>query len=153
MVKFNDQLNWWRGQFRQRGYRITAARQVILNILSRTKKHLSAEEVFLAVRKLCPNIGLATVYRTLELLIQMKLVSKLDFGDGRNRYELSESSPVKNHHHHMVCTRCGKVFDYNTFVNKEKELLDLLRKKLSNKYRFKIAGHQIRFYGLCESCK
>jgi len=59
---------WWRGKLKNAGFRLTLPRQIILNVLTTTPKHLSAEEIFLLVHKKYPGIGLATVYRTLDLL-------------------------------------------------------------------------------------
>ncbi len=143
---------WWCGRFSGQGYRITVPRQAILDVLTNTSKHLSAEDIYIAVHKNQPNVGLTTVYRTLELLVQMGLVSKFDFGDGRARYELSQG-PQTKHHHHIVCTQCGRVIDYTDFIDKEVELLNKTERALEDKYRFKINAHQISFFGLCEKCK
>lgn len=144
---------WWHGRFHGCGYRITIPRQAILSLLGSTSEHLSAEDIYIAVHKTYPNIGLTTVYRTLELLVQMGIVYKFDFGDKRARYELSEGPKGKRHHHHLVCTNCGRVIDYTDFVDKEKELLSKTEEGLSRKYDFKINGHRIQFYGLCSECK
>jgi len=80
---------WWDGRLRNHSCRITVPRQAILDVLSKESKHLSAEDVFMKVHKGYPGIGLTTVYRTLNLLTQIGLVLKFDFGDGRARYELS----------------------------------------------------------------
>lgn len=144
---------WWRNHLRDCGYRITIARQAVLDLLSKTEEHLSAEDIFFAVYKKHPNIGLTTVYRTLELFVQMGLIYKFDFGDGRARYELIEGPKGKEHHHHLVCTECGRVIDYTDFIDDELELLKRTEKELSKKYNFEIKGHLIQFYGLCESCR
>lgn len=153
MMRHNMGPPWWHGRFRRRGYRITIAREAILDILSQTEEHLSAEEVYLAVHKIYPNVGLTTVYRTLELLVHMGLVFKFDFGDGRARYELSEGPKGTRHHHHLVCTSCGRVIDYTDFIDDEIELLGRTEKGLSNKFGFKITNHLIQFYGLCDECQ
>jgi Fur family ferric uptake transcriptional regulator len=144
---------WLQGKFRGCGYRITVPRQAILNVLSNTTEHLSAEEIYLKVHKIHPSIGLTTVYRTLELLIKTGIVFKFDFGDGRARYELSENPKGIGHHHHLVCTGCSRIIDYTDFINEEIELLKRTEKELSKKYKFKITNHMIQFYGLCEKCK
>ena len=144
---------WWHGRFRGCGYRFTVPRQAILDELNKTLKHLSAEDVYLAVHKTCPNIGLTTVYRTLELLVQMGLVFKFDFGDGRARYELAEGPKGTRHHHHLVCTSCNRVVDYTDFIDEEVELLSKTEKGLSDKFNFKITNHLIQFYGLCDKCR
>jgi len=144
---------WWDGRLRQHSCRITVPRQVILEILNKAEKHVSAEEVFLKVHKIYPDIGLTTVYRTLNLLTQIGLVSKFDFGDGKSRYELSSNSKSKGHHHHLVCIKCNKVINYNDFIDEEEKLFKKTEKALAEKYNFKITDHLVRFYGLCEECK
>ena len=143
---------WWHGKFRGHGYRITVPRQAILEVLNKTSEHLSAEDIYMEVHKTHPNIGLTTIYRTLELLVHMGLVFKFDFGDGRARYELSEGPKGTRHHHHLVCTKCGRVIDYTDFIDDEIELLSRTEKGLSKKFKFKINNHLIQFYGLCDKC-
>ncbi|MDI3543475.1 MAG: Fur family transcriptional regulator, ferric uptake regulator [Candidatus Atribacteria bacterium] len=144
---------WWEPRFQEAGFRLTMPRQAILEVLSNTEEHLSAEEIYLAVHKIYPNVGLTTVYRTLELLVNMGLVFKFDFGDKRARYELSQGPTSKKHHHHLVCINCGRIIDYTDFIDEEKELLRRTEAGLSEKYNFKITHHLIQFYGLCEECQ
>ncbi len=144
---------WWHGRFRGAGFRLTIPREGILDVLSKTQQHLSAEDIYFAVHKSYPTIGLTTVYRTLELLVQLGLVFKFDFGDGRARYELAEGPKGVRHHHHLVCTNCSRVIDYTDFIDEEKELLGQAEKGLSRKFHFKITNHLIQFYGLCERCR
>ena len=144
---------WWQGRFRGYGYRLTVPRETILDALTKTSKHLSAEDIYMTVHKVYPNIGLTTIYRTLELLVQIGLVLKFDFGDGRARYELAEGPQGARHHHHLICTNCGRVIDYTEFIDEEKELLSQTEKGLSKKYNFKITNHLIQFYGLCDKCQ
>ena len=144
---------WWQGRFRGQGFRMTVPREAILDVLTKTSKHLSAEDIYLQVHKVYPNVGLTTVYRTLELLVGMGMVFKFDFGDGKARYELSQGPKGFRHHHHLVCTNCGRVIDYTDFIDEEKELLGQTERGLENKYNFKITHHIIQFFGLCQNCK
>lgn len=143
---------WWQRRFRGRGYRMTAPRMAILDVLSKSEKHLSAEDIFIQVHKVYPGIGLTTVYRTLELLVNMGIVTKFDFGDRRSRYELTQG-PGHVHHHHLVCLKCGRVIDYSEFVEKETKVIGEIEEALSKKYKFDIKDHMIRFIGFCERCK
>lgn len=143
---------WSHGRFREAGFRLTLPRQVILNTLTQNPRHLSAEEIFLLVHKSYPGIGLATVYRTLDLLNQMRHVFKFDFGDGKSRYELADET-IKAHHHHLICTQCGRIIDYSDLTEKEGKFIKELGIELSKKYKFKINSHQLHFYGLCEKCQ
>ena len=144
---------WWHGEFRGCGYRMTIPREIILQVLDESKEHLSAEDIYMGVHHVYPAIGLATVYRTLDLLVNMGLVARLDFGDGRARYELTRGSkePV-HHHHHLICTKCGRVIDYIDFIDEELELFKRTERTLSKKYNFEIKSHKVQFYGLCDKC-
>jgi len=142
---------WWHGRFRGCGYRLTIPREALLDLLAKTEKHLSADEIYFAVNKKYPNIGLATIYRNLELLIQMNLISKIDIGDGKARYELT-NGPKSIHHHHLICRNCGEIINYTDYIDEEIELLKKTEKGLSKKYNFKVESHSIRFFGLCSKC-
>lgn len=144
---------WWHGRFRGGGYRVTIPRREILKVLNQTDEHLSAEEIYMRVHKVYPAVGLTTVYRTIELLTQMGVLFRFDFGDGKARYELAEGPKGERHHHHLICTGCGRVIDYTDFVDEEKDLIEKTEKELSKRYKYKILNHQIHFYGLCDRCK
>jgi Fur family transcriptional regulator, ferric uptake regulator len=142
----------WHRRFKGHGYSITVPRKAIIDVLHKTERHLSAEDIYLEVNKLYEQIGLTTVYRTLELLIEMGLIFKFDFGDGRARYELVEDQKG-DHHHHLVCTQCKRVIDYSEFIADEMEFLNRAEKGLSKKYDFDIENHIIQFYGVCDKCR
>jgi Fur family ferric uptake transcriptional regulator len=97
-----------------------------------------------------PDIGLTTVYRTLDLMVRMGLIKKFEFGEGQSRYELTWE--FKEHHHHLVCLSCGKIIDYNDFIQDEVKFFDKIQKSLSEKYKFNIKNHEVYFYGTCKQC-
>ncbi len=146
---------WWQGKMKKAGLRLTAPRLSIIDVLIHSDNHPSAEEIYLALRRQYKKhtIGLTTIYRTLDILVQLGIVYKFDFGDGRTRYELSEGPNGFHHHHHLVCNGCGHIVDYTDFIDEEKELLDRTEKGLAKKYNFSIHHHLIQFYGLCEHCR
>ncbi len=134
-------------KIRERNYKFTMQRQIILQaFLDSKENHLSAEDVFALIHDSNPDIGLATVYRSLELFTSLELVKKLDFGDGRNRYELNDHN-LAHSHHHLICLGCGKVveFSYN--------FLDNLKKKVKKENAFNIVDYQLKFYGYCSACE
>jgi Fur family ferric uptake transcriptional regulator len=144
--------NKWRRRFGAYISRWTVPREIILDLLSRTSKHMSAKEIYASLYRMYPGIGLTTVYRTLDLLVRMGLIHKLTFGDGPNRYEF-KSEKKKEHHHHLLCTKCGKITDYSDFIDEELELVKKTEEILAKKYNFKVQDHNIEFYGLCEKCQ
>lgn len=139
---------WWHKKMLEEGIKFTLQRKLILDVLNRTSKHLSAEEIYFIVRKFYPTIGFATVYRTLDLLNKMGIVMKLDFGDGKMRYELVERG--KGAHIHLVCKNCGKVFNGSSEGNGK---LKEIERDISSKYKFKIENSKIYFVGKCENCQ
>ena len=142
----------WRHRYGRYFTRWTMPREAILNLLRRTSKHMSAKDIYASLIKMYPGIGLTTVYRTLDLLVRMGLINKFAFGDGQSRYEF-KSEDKKEDHHHVICSRCGKIIDYEDFVEDEKEFVKQIEKHLSEKYNFKAEGNRIQFYGLCEKCQ
>jgi Fur family ferric uptake transcriptional regulator len=137
------------GRLQKCGYRITAPRQLVMNVLVSTTGHLSAEEIYIHIHKTNPNIGLATVYRTLDLLVRTGSALRLDFGQHKSRYELAVGHAGERGHNHLVCTRCGKVVNYTEDVAGASADIAVLEKK----YNFDIARHQAQFFGLCGKCR
>jgi Fur family ferric uptake transcriptional regulator len=142
----------WRKRFNGHVSRWTVPREAILGLLSRTTKHMSAKEIYAALIKFNPGIGLTTIYRTLDLLYRTGLINKVVLGDGQARYEF-RSENGKSHHHHLICTRCGRIIDYSEFEEEELELIKKTEKHLSKKFDFKIRDHNIEFLGLCNKCQ
>ncbi len=138
--------------FKDKGFRLTAPRKAILDLLVNTNEHPSVEEIYFDVHKSYPSIGITTVYRTLDLLVSWGLVHKFDFGEGKARYELIEHPKGIGHHHHLICTSCKKIINYTDFIDKEFNYIPKVEKRLSKKYNFKIQNHLIEFYGVCDNC-
>lgn len=128
-------------------YKMTPQRKTILQIfVDRPGEHLSAEDVHRILQADASGIGLATVYRSLELLYDMGFLQKMDFDDGKARYELNEMEGA-HQHHHLLCLKCGKV---TSFAD---DLLDDLERDIAEKNGFRIVDHQVKFYGYCQECR
>ncbi|HHF52093.1 MAG: transcriptional repressor [Candidatus Aminicenantes bacterium] len=140
----------WRNRFRGRGSRWTAPREAILNLLISTSKHMSAKEIYRSLLRIYPAIGLTTVYRTLDVLEQMGYLNKIPLGTGENKYELITDSS-ETHHHHLICTQCGRIIDYTDF--EESELIKKAEQTLKTKHGFKITDYNFEFYGICKHCQ
>jgi Fur family ferric uptake transcriptional regulator len=121
------------GKIRGRGYKATPQRLAVLGALA-AEQHQSLEEI----RARCPEVGLVTIYRTLDLLSEIGAVRRLDLGDGP-RYELAE-----DHHHHLICESCGGVSEF------ERCPLDLRRLRGVD---FEISSHTLEIYGRCADCR
>ncbi|WDV44121.1 Fur family transcriptional regulator [Clostridiaceae bacterium M8S5] len=133
---------------KENGYKLTNQRKVIYNVfLDNEHAHLSPEEIYDKVRDKHPEIGIATVYRTLQLLEDLDVLYKVNFDDGCSRYELNQGKDKGHHHHHLICLECGKVTEV------ELDLLENLEEEIEKSGEFKIVDHILKFYGYCKSCK
>jgi Fur family transcriptional regulator, ferric uptake regulator len=123
------------GKIRGGGYKATPQRLAVFAAVA-SEQHQSLEEI----RVRCPEVGMVTVYRTLDLLSGLGLVRRLDLGDGP-RYELAE-----DHHHHLVCEGCGSVTEF------EQCPLDLLSLPRVGG-DFQVRAHSLEVYGTCAECR
>lgn len=141
MVGIREILN----RLREKDYKLTPQRRLVVEtLLEHSGRHLSAEDIYGIIKEQNPEIGLATVYRTLELLSELNVLLKLDFGDGRSRYEFSEEA---HHHHHLICLNCGRVEEF------AEDLLDRLEEEVERRSGFDVTDHQVKFYGRCRECR
>lgn len=134
---------------RTNGLKITNQRIAILEVLSnRPGKHLTAEEIYEYVREEHPEIGLATVYRTILLLSELNLIDKLNLGDGYVRYEISAKRHEENshHHHHLICLECGSIYAF------QDDLLENLENRIKETLGFEVSDHEVKLYGHCIAC-
>lgn len=131
----------------ENGSKLTTQREIIVRVLLENEQdHLSAEDVYMLVKEKFPEIGLATVYRTLELLADLQVVAKMNFGDGVARYDL-RGEGQEHMHHHLICQRCGSLDEI-----KEDWLTDL-EERLEREYGFKVLDHRLDFIGNYKECK
>ncbi|WP_020059430.1 MULTISPECIES: ferric iron uptake transcriptional regulator [Bacillus] len=134
-------------QLHAASYKLTPQREATVRVLLENEEdHLSAEDVYLLVKEKSPEIGLATVYRTLELLSELKIVDKINFGDGVSRYDLRQEG-ASRFHHHLICTECGAVEEI------QEDLLGEVEKRVEQEWRFKVKDHRLTFHGICEKCQ
>jgi len=127
----------------EKGYRLTPQRIMVLDALHSVDQHISAEEIYEQVRARYPYANISTIYRTLELLKELELVTEIDMDDGRIRYHLAE----KGHHHHLICSKCGDVIDLTEHI------LLPLKEILLNDYDFEADLKHLAIFGLCKSCR
>ena len=146
-MKNPNLMNTLKERIKERKYKLTRQRKIVLQaFLDSTENHMSAEDVFALVKDGNPDIGLATVYRSLELFTTLELLKKLDFGDGRSRYELNDEN-LNHTHHHLICLGCGKIVEFSY------DFLDDVKMKIEEKEKFQIVDSQLKFYGYCSECQ
>lgn len=125
------------------GYRLTAARQVIIDTLVASHGHITADDLAALVHEKSPQIGRMTVYRTLDLLCDLGLVRPIYQGTGAAHYVLLEGGS----HHHFICTNCHRVFEFERCGASD------LAQTLGRQFNFEVQSHLLEIYGLCEDCK
>lgn len=124
--------------------KMTAQRQLIVKLLVKHQdRHPSADELHQLVRDVDPDVGLATVYRTLDLLERLDLVQSLNLGDGRARYELASGV---HRHHHLLCIECGKIEEV------DEDLLGAVEEAVLSRAGFTVVDHELKLYGVCCAC-
>ncbi len=135
---------------KEKGLKVTNQRLLVLEVLADHRdKHMTAEDIYELVKEDYPDIGLATIYRTVQLLREMQLVDRINLDDGCLRYEISDMSEGEtkhHHHHHLICKTCGKVVPF------EEDLLDELERLVEQETGFCVSDHELKFYGQCQEC-
>ena len=134
---------------REKGLKVTTQRLAVLTVLSqKPDSHLTAEEIYDLVRVSNPEIGLATVYRTIQVLLELKIVDRIYLDDGYVRYELGHvyEDEDSHHHHHLICIKCGRVMSF------QGDLLEDFEKRIEDKTGFQIQDHDVKLYGYCKEC-
>ena len=127
---------------RRLGLRITPQRLLILQALEGRDAHLTAEDIFSQVRARYPNVHISTVYRTLEMLQDLGMVTETDLGEGKRQYHWAE----RGQHHHLVCSRCGQILELDPAH------LRPLEKAIKDHYGFRPSLHHFAIFGLCSRC-
>ena len=145
-----DKKERFKTLLKQNGLKVTMQRIAILEALvNRPDKHLTAEEIYECVKIKNPEIGLATVYRTIQLLAELNLIDKLDLGDGYSRYEIGhkDCQNSTHHHHHLICLNCGNVLTF------QDDLLETLEGSIRKTMNFEVVNHEVKLFGYCQECR
>jgi Fur family ferric uptake transcriptional regulator len=130
---------------RDAGHRVGAARRAVVSVLARRDCCLTVPEIVDAVRNQGREVGIASVYRVVDLLTEKQLVQKIDLGDGRAHYERAELPD--EHHHHVVCNDCGRV---EPFADEE---LEAALRRVERDTGFAVASHDVLLRGACDGCR
>ncbi len=139
MSKLRDMVS----RLAELGYRLTPQRMLVLAAVENSDGHISAEEIYAQVVAKYPHVNISTIYRTLDLLKRLGLVTETDLGGGRVRYHPA----AKGHHHHLICQQCGTIIDL------EESLLSPLRETLLREYQFDADLRHLGIFGLCRKCR
>jgi len=128
---------------REKGYRLTPQREMVIEVLAHSGKHVTAEEVFAEVQERARAVNIATVYRTLDLLVSEGLATRMTLGDGRLVYATTRHGP----HLHLLCRKCGRA------IEADEALVAALGKNIQSQYGFAADLQHLSLPGLCQACQ
>ncbi|MCP4568792.1 MAG: transcriptional repressor [FCB group bacterium] len=129
---------------RSTGLRETEQRKRVLKTFLATTEHVSVEDMYRIVNEKSRKVGYATVYRTMKLIAESGLAVEVVFNDGIARFEHRLG---RKHHHHLVCTNCGKVIEF------ESTAMDRGEQEVLAKYKFRQTSHHYEIFGFCRECQ
>ena len=129
-------------KLRTSGHRLTPQRMAVIDVLLRTKKHPTAEQIYEQVRADFPMTSLATIYKTVTVLKEMGEVLELGSSDGSNHYD-----GTPHPHPHLICVQCRSIVDV------QGDLLEDLPQEVAQRTGYQIVGHQFDLFGICPSCQ
>ena len=137
-------LERFRRHLREHRQPITRQRDLVAQVVLLSQDHPSVEDIRRALKERGAHVGTATVYRTLEVLVESGLVRENDFGEGFKRYE---PMPAQAHHEHLICERCGRVVEF------QNERLERMLPIIADEHGFQHARHRVEIYGVCQDCR
>ena len=139
-------LEEFKGILRKYNFRVTGQRILVFETLKENENsHLNIEKIYQKAYKKDNNIGIATIYRTLDLFLSLGILQKTSI-EGTYYYELM-SNKMDHYHHHLICENCKKIIEVDS------DLLKSVEDKVKEKYDFIVENHELIFYGLCKICR
>lgn len=143
-IEYSSLLELFKDILKQNGLKYTKQREVLLKCLYNNNIHVTPENLCSTIKELYPhlNIGIATVYRTLNLLEDAGMVTSLSFGAQGKKFELAN----KPHHDHMICKSCGEIIEFQNSNIEQTQI------QIAQEHDFKLTGHLMQLYGICKDC-
>jgi Fur family transcriptional regulator, ferric uptake regulator len=139
----DERLKWFEATLEQAGMRRTLPRRVLLRILAATERPVSAQELF---EQTDEDINPVTIYRTLNELTRLNLLTRTEFGEGFYRYEPAPGPSDTEHHHHVICDSCGTIDDF------EGCMVEAMLEQTRLPENFQVASHTLTLHGTCGRC-
>ena len=144
-IEYDSLLIQFKDILKQNSLKFTKQREVVLETMYHHDEHFSPESLYMLIKQNNPelNVGIATIYRTLNLLEESEIVTSLSFGANGKKFELGN----KPHHDHMICKGCGEIIEF------ENDKIEQIQKDIAKEYDFKLTGHLMQLYGVCKKCQ
>ncbi len=144
-LNYDELLETFKTLLKSNNLKFTSQREAILRTLYDNPDHFTPENLYLLVKEKYPksNVGVTTVYRTLNLLEENDIATSISFGSQGKKFELGN----KPHHDHLICETCGTIVEF------ENEEIEQLQEKIAKLYDFKLTNHLMQLYGICKACQ
>lgn len=144
-IEYDKLLVQFRNLLKSNGLKYTKQREAVLQVLYNNDEHYTPEDLYLLVKDSFPklNVGIATIYRTLNLLEESSMATSISFGSQGKKFELA----TKPHHDHMICRHCGKIIEF------EDATIEKRQQKIAKDHGFKLTSHLMQLYGICSDCR
>ena len=139
-----ERLQWFETRISEAGLRRTLPRRVLLRLLAASGRPLSAQDIY---EQTGEDINIVTIYRTLNELTRLELLTRTEFGEGFYRYESAPGPSDTEHHHHVVCDSCGSIADF------EGCMVDSMLEQTRLPNNFRVASHTLTLHGTCGPCQ
>lgn len=143
-LEFNSMIEEFKKILKKKGLKYTKQREVLLEMLYNNSSHYTPENLYLDVKKKFPtlNVGIATVYRTLNLLEESGMATSISFGIQGKKFELAN----KPHHDHLICKNCGTIIEFEDKTIEKRQFM------IAKEHGFTLTGHIMQLYGVCKNC-
>ncbi|MSN95628.1 transcriptional repressor [Campylobacter sp. FMV-PI01] len=144
-LEFDVLLDEFKKILKDGGLKYTQQREALLRTLYNSNCHYTPENLYLKIKENYPelNVGIATVYRTLNLLEDSGMATSISFGAQGKKFELA----IKPHHDHLICKNCGKIVEFHDPTIEKKQL------SIAKENGFILTGHLMQLYGVCSDCR
>jgi Fur family ferric uptake transcriptional regulator len=144
-MEYDTLLDRFKDVLKNNNLKFTKQREVVLKTLYNHHEHFTPEHLYLLIKEKygALNVGIATVYRTLNLLEESEMVTSISFGAQGKRFELA----TKPHHDHMICRSCGAITEF------EDSVIEKRQEAIAKENGFKLTNHLMQLYGICKNCK
>ncbi len=120
-------------------------RDLIFDYVAKTNDHFTVDDIYGAMLKTDPEIGIATVYRTVRLLVDCGILIEHTFGEKKGFFEVIDMNA--RHHDHLICNACGKIIEFQC------DTIEDDKQRIAEQHQFKIESHKLEIYGLCSECQ
>ncbi|MDR2100495.1 MAG: transcriptional repressor [Campylobacteraceae bacterium] len=144
-MEYDALLSSFKKLLKQNGLKFTTQREVILKTLYSNNDHFTPDTLYFLIKEKYPelNVGIATVYRTLNILESEDIATSISFGSQGKKFELGN----KPHHDHIICKKC------NTIIEFEDKAIEKRQEQIAKEKGFKLTGHLMQLYGICSKCQ